>query len=205
MRRFCGAAGASFYMLLDAAAEPNAMTQVVVSNWPYDAVLAVGSDGLAKMAEGTGGTFLGTSPRPWHPQTFAKLLECKEIAILAGYGQQELFSLTLAAGGRRYTVIFSAGAPGRINTNVLRRVHMACCYVLSHFENGQAAGRDAPLSARERECLFWVSEGKTAEEVALILEISANTVNSYVAHAIQKLAASNRAMAIATAIRRGFI
>ncbi len=69
----------------------------------------------------------------------------------------------------------------------------------------RAAVTQDPLSDRERECLIWVSEGKTTDEVALILGVSANTVNSYVTHAIQKLSASNRAMAIATAIRSGII
>ena len=50
-----------------------------------------------------------------------------------------------------------------------------------------AAAMQDPLSDRERECLFWVSEGKTTDEVALILGVSSNTVNSYVTHAIQKL------------------
>jgi len=52
---------------------------------------------------------------------------------------------------------------------------------------------------------LWVSEGKTTDEVALILGVSSNTVNSYIAHAIQKFGANNRAMAIATAIRSGII
>ena len=83
---------------------------------------------------------------------------------------------------------------------------MRCCYALSQIPEmlRQAAAQD-PLSDRERECLAWVSEGKTTDEVALILGVSANTVNSYVTHAIQKLSASNRAMAIATAIRNGII
>ncbi len=62
-----------------------------------------------------------------------------------------------------------------------------------------------PLSDRERECLFWVSEGKTTDEVAMILGVSSNTVSSYITHAIQKFAASNRAMAVATAIRSGIV
>ena len=69
----------------------------------------------------------------------------------------------------------------------------------------RAAAAQDPLSDRERECLIWVSEGKTTDEVALILGVSGNTVNSYITHAIQKLSASNRAMAIATAIRSGII
>lgn len=39
----------------------------------------------------------------------------------------------------------------------------------------------------------------------MILGVSSNTINSYITHAIQKLSASNRAMAIATAIRSGII
>jgi DNA-binding CsgD family transcriptional regulator len=62
-----------------------------------------------------------------------------------------------------------------------------------------------PLSERERECLFWVAEGKTTEEVALIVGVSTNTANRYVAQAIQKLSAANRSKAVATAIRRGIL
>ena len=83
---------------------------------------------------------------------------------------------------------------------------MRCCYALSQIPGLlRAADAQDPLSDRERECLIWVSEGKTTDEVALILGVSGNTVNSYITHAIQKLSASNRAMAIATAIRSGII
>jgi DNA-binding CsgD family transcriptional regulator len=68
-----------------------------------------------------------------------------------------------------------------------------------------AVTQQNPLSERERECLLWVSEGKTSEEVALILGVSANTVNSYVTHATRKVSSSNRAMAVATAIRSGYV
>jgi DNA-binding CsgD family transcriptional regulator len=83
---------------------------------------------------------------------------------------------------------------------------MRCCYALSDMRALllASAAKD-PLSERERECLAWVAEGKTTDEVALILGVSANTINSYVTHAIQKLGADNRAMAVATAIRSGII
>lgn len=83
---------------------------------------------------------------------------------------------------------------------------MRCCYALSQIPGllRAAVAQDA-LSDRERECLVWVSEGKTTDEVAVILGVSGNTVNSYITNAIQKLSASNRAMAIATAIRSGII
>lgn len=82
---------------------------------------------------------------------------------------------------------------------------MISCYALSQIAPDLVVEPGDPLSERERECLRWVSEGKTTDEVAMILGVSSNTVNSYVTHAIQKLSASNRAMAMATAIRNGLI
>ena len=69
---------------------------------------------------------------------------------------------------------------------------------------GTASNND-PLTERERECLFWVAEGKTTEEVGVILGVSTSTANSHLTNAIQKLGARNRALAIATAIRHGLI
>lgn len=86
------------------------------------------------------------------------------------------------------------------------RAQLQCCYALSQVPALlAAASMQDPLSDRERECLFWVSEGKTTDEVAVILGVSANTVNSYITQAIRKFSASNRAMAVATAIRSGII
>ncbi len=95
---------------------------------------------------------------------------------------------------------------GRIDPASLTRAQLKCCYALSQTPQLLAgATTQDPLSDRERECLFWVSEGKTTDEVAVILGVSSNTVNSYITHAMQKLSASNRAMAIATAVRSGII
>ena len=94
----------------------------------------------------------------------------------------------------------------RSNKSGLQEAQIQSCYVLSQVpEMLEAAAMQDPLSDRERECLYWVSAGKTTDEVAVILGVSSNTVNSYVAHAIQKFGASNRAMAMATAIRSGII
>ncbi|TIR98178.1 MAG: helix-turn-helix transcriptional regulator, partial [Mesorhizobium sp.] len=116
------------------------------------------------------------------------------------------YSLRLNVGRQRLFVLFSAAEPGKIDLTALMKAQLKCCYALSSIPQLiAAASMQDPLSDRERECLFWVSEGKTTDEVALILGVSSNTVNSYITHAIQKFAASNRAMAIATAIRSGII
>ncbi len=61
------------------------------------------------------------------------------------------------------------------------------------------------LSARERECLTWTAEGKTSEEIAIILELSVHTVNHYLTSAARKLNAVNRLHAVARAMRLGLL
>ncbi|HAM46220.1 MAG TPA: hypothetical protein DCO73_00635 [Alphaproteobacteria bacterium] len=61
------------------------------------------------------------------------------------------------------------------------------------------------LSPREREVLQWVAAGKTDDEIAEILTLSATTVATHVNRAMQKLQAFRRPFAVAEAIRLGEI
>lgn len=61
------------------------------------------------------------------------------------------------------------------------------------------ASEEAPLSARERECLRWAAAGKTSEDVASILGLSQETVRVYFKRAMRKLGATTRAQAVARA------
>jgi DNA-binding CsgD family transcriptional regulator len=63
----------------------------------------------------------------------------------------------------------------------------------------------AGLSDREIEVVRWTSEGKTSTEIAIILGLSAHTVNTYIAIALRKLGVVNRAQMVASALRRGLI
>ena len=54
----------------------------------------------------------------------------------------------------------------------------------------------ASLSPRERECLSWVAEGKTAWETAIILGLSEHTVRCYLESARHKLGAANNTHAV---------
>ena len=130
----------------------------------------------------------------------------EERRALRTHGHHELHCRKLCLHGSSIFVIFSSSTPNRIQPGAVVRAHMKCCYALSQFiaATGGRTTND-PLSERERECLVWVSEGKTTDEIALILGVSSNTINSYIANAIQKFGASNRAMAIANAIRNGNI
>ena len=61
------------------------------------------------------------------------------------------------------------------------------------------------LSVRELECLNWTLEGKSAEEVAIILGLSVFTVNRHASNATRKLDCSNKFHAAVRALRNGLI
>lgn len=61
------------------------------------------------------------------------------------------------------------------------------------------------LSAREREVMKWLNEGKSSWEASVILGLSERTVNFHVYNVIRKLGAANRAQALAMATRSGLL
>ena len=65
--------------------------------------------------------------------------------------------------------------------------------------------RDFELTERELECLFWIAEGKTSDEIAMILGISRNTINNYITSVMRKTATKTRSEAIAFAVRNNLV
>jgi len=202
--------GADSYMLV--AILPNhdkSSARIVASNWIHDAIELTGHQLIANLAQAPATAPPGTRPRGIHTSeapAFPAMMTGEEAKLLDILGHREIYPLRLNVGRRRYFLLFSSAETGKIDRDALTAAQLKCCYVLSQIPGMLAAAvMQDPLSDRERECLGWVSEGKTTDEVGLILGVSPNTVNSYVTHAIQKLSASNRAMAIATAIRSGII
>ncbi|MES2026269.1 MAG: LuxR family transcriptional regulator [Pseudomonadota bacterium] len=61
------------------------------------------------------------------------------------------------------------------------------------------------LTSREKECLLWAAQGKTAWETGQILCVSEHTVTFHINNAKRKLGATNRHQAIAKAISHGII
>jgi DNA-binding CsgD family transcriptional regulator len=61
------------------------------------------------------------------------------------------------------------------------------------------------LSSRETEVLKWSSDGKTASDIAAILNLSERTVNFHVSSAIKKLGVNNKISAVVHAARKGLL
>jgi DNA-binding NarL/FixJ family response regulator len=62
-----------------------------------------------------------------------------------------------------------------------------------------------PLSARERQVLQLIAEGKTTKEVAVTLEISVKTAETYRTRIMEKLDIHETATLVRYAIRRGVV
>ena len=63
----------------------------------------------------------------------------------------------------------------------------------------------APLTAKEKEALFWACEGKTAWEISQIMGVAERTVNFHMSSVTEKLCAVNRQHAVAKAMFNGLV
>lgn len=62
-----------------------------------------------------------------------------------------------------------------------------------------------PLSRREMECAYWLSQGKSANEIGEIIGISVHTVRQYLDSSVGKLGAKNRSDMVLRASALGLI
>ena len=104
-------------------------------------------------------------------------------------------------------VVVSAGSALVIDTRTLLVVDHV---VIEAFRRLLALGvvrpeRPGELSARERRVVELSASGKTAGEIAAILEISQRTVHAHLQNASEKLAAHNKTHTVVEALRYGQI
>lgn len=200
MRGFARRIGAEAYLLFEHRPKTGGIG-LIACNWPFDMLAEFGSDGMELLAEPGFAIAPGDEASVLTADTS---LPCDMAASMRERGYGSMICQNLPVGDAIFIAVYCASEDAGISLEEAELAQMRAIYALGQrLKSRQTA--TSPLSVRERECLSWVAEGKTTEEVALILGVSANTINAYVAKAIQKVAATNRAMAIATAIRTGMI
>lgn len=64
---------------------------------------------------------------------------------------------------------------------------------------------DIHITSREREILQWVAEGKTTDEISVILGLAHHTVTTHRTAVMEKLGVFNSAALVATALRKHII
>jgi DNA-binding CsgD family transcriptional regulator len=107
--------------------------------------------------------------------------------------------------GTRYVVLFLGDGD-----DLPRNAHFEICYeancAFDYFYRKVLANKAGMgLTPRETEILRWISYGKTASEIALIVSVSEHTVNSHTATILKKLDVVNRTQMVAKAIREQII
>lgn len=185
--------------------------RLVISSWPAE--LVHGYDGLgiyhtsrlvAEVAQ-TKRPFIGDhslmAPKEPGPaaDAAAALAGRHELAVSLAF-------LLHATAGEPFAMVFSGKKPPR-GQDDLAQLYFTAVQLFACLEQTfvrHPAVKDK-LSGREIECLRWAAAGKSSDEIAIILGISAYTVSSYFKSAAKKLGAVNRMQAIASAMRMKLI
>lgn len=192
--------GASHYLLAryDLIQE-HGLDFIVASDWPFDLVRRIG----AELVRGYGrSTEIEKCLSLLTPQ-FALL---PDDAPLPQQISRQYCSLMFCVGRTRFSIMLLFDDGLILSQDRLREVGVLAAYVVSLGDRREVrAERDFELTDRELECLFWIAEGKTSDEIAVILGISRNTINNYITSVMRKTATKTRSEAIAYAVRNNLV
>ena len=135
--------------------------------------------------------------------------KCRVI-VLSMYAQREYVRRALKAGAAGYVVKRSAA---KEVVEAIRAVHAGQRYlsprvadvVLEDYTDDKQDDRLSRLSAREREVLQLLAEGRTGAQIAERLSLSQKTVETYRARLVEKLGIRDLAGLVRFAIQRGLV
>ena len=145
-------------------------------------------------------------------QQILEIFPSIRVIILSMHSSNEYIFRALQAGARGYLLKASAGQEV---VKAIRKVHDGNRYfsefiteivIDDYVYQRQTAWRERPLerlSAREREVLQMVVEGKSSVEIAKDLFLSPKTIETYRSRLMQKLGVSDLPSLVKFAIRHG--
>lgn len=144
-----------------------------------------------------------------HPDVKKMFYEAADFGIVSGFS----IPVHCIRGGTAMLSLSSHLSAERSQTHLNDRLAMSHLFANYLHEAVLRIAEEDPqlhlssklLSAREKECLLWITEGKTSWEIAKILNIAERTVAFHINNAIQKLDVTNRQQAVARAITLGHI
>lgn len=200
MRLLAGYAGASHYLLARCdLIQESGLDFVVSSDWPFDLVRRLASE----LTSGYGRTGELEKCMSLFQPNVAFLPD--DVELPDGVGRQYC-ALTFNVGRTRFSLMLLAGDSLSMSSERLRDIGLLAGYFASFTRSAEGKQeRDFDLTERELECLFWIAEGKTSDEIAMILGISRNTINNYITSVMRKTATKTRSEAIAFAVRNNLV
>ena len=133
-----------------------------------------------------------------------------EVLFLSAFMEPELAYKTVAAGAKGYLSKESSRqevceAIVTIARGGTALAAQAQAGLAEQIQERERSGGPPQLTAREQEVLRLVSDGYSAPDIAKQIHLSTTTVKSHLHSLYEKLGVSDRAAAVAEAMRRGLL
>ena len=126
-----------------------------------------------------------------------------KFVVLTTYEGDEDIHQALEAGARSYII---KGMPHDALVSAVRRVHAGGRFLPSPVSRALSSRiPNSELSAREREVLDLIVQGRSNKEIATDLGISESTVKCHVSVILMRLNVTDRTHAVVTALQRGLV
>lgn len=123
--------------------------------------------------------------------------------VLTTYEGDEDIHQALQAGARGYII---KGLPHNLLADAIRRVHAGGRYIPQVVKETLANRTpSSDLSAREREILERIAQGKSNREIAAELNLAEITVKVRVSAILARLDVNDRTQAVVAALQRGLL
>ncbi|MBZ0092693.1 MAG: LuxR family transcriptional regulator [Sulfuricellaceae bacterium] len=153
------------------------------------------------------------TPLVWRPEIFSSAAqqrffeEARQFGLKSGVsfpvhgsqGEVALLSLSL-----------DSDAPW-VQRHIAKRMasgHLLACFAheaMMRLVVAPAVNSVAPLTEREKECLYWVGAGKNTAEIAQVLHVSEHTVVYHIRNTLHKFGVRSRLQAVLRAAALGVI
>lgn len=140
----------------------------------------------------------------------AEIRRCRpgvQVVVLTSFGEVHRVHAALTAGAAGY-VLKDAQVDEIVHA--IREAHRGGVHLdqtvtrtLTHSLTEAQQQEDVPLTARERDVLVLVAQGRSNREVARTLSIGERTVQTHLSHVLAKLGLESRTQAALWAVRKG--
>lgn len=192
--------GGSHYMLArEDLVKESGLNFIVTSDWPFDLVrrLAVVISNDQNRSSEMEKCLSLLKPR---------IYDLPDDVVITKALDRKYCSLVFCVGRIRFSLLLLFPEDSVPSDDKLREAALLTSYLASFgLREEITKDRDIELTERELECLFWIAEGKTSDEMAMILGISRNTINNYITSVMRKTATKTRSEAIAYAVRNNLV
>ncbi|KLK89898.1 LuxR family transcriptional regulator [Microvirga vignae] len=136
-------------------------------------------------------------------------MERRVLDEAATFGLRSGFSVPLHGPNGNFAIMsFAQSWDREIQHRTITYLQLAALHFhlrIAKFANSSVVEDPPNLSLREKECILWVTRGKSSWDIGGILGISEHTVNFHIKNVMRKLGSSSRTGAAVKAVILGII